>query len=108
MNALYRLYPDQFKLLFFNDLVNGEISESEARLSFIASSPIYFVEYMPQVQLHHDEGDPFVPIAFARNFEKEMKQNDKPLTLYLYNEGIHGFWDDPNFWKRVQKFVTEP
>lgn len=108
MIGLYRLYPDQFKLLFFNDLLNGKISESEARLTFIASSPIYFVDYMPQVQLHHDEGDPFVPVAFARNFENEMKQKDKPLTLYLYNEGIHGFWDDPSFWKRVQKFVMEP
>ena len=108
MIGLYHLYPDQFKMLFFNDLVNGKITESEARLSFIASSPIHFLEYMPQLQLHHDEGDPFVPVAFSRNFEKEMKQKNKQLTLYVYNEGIHGFWDDPNFWNRVQQFVMEP
>jgi hypothetical protein len=49
-----------------------------------------------------------VPLALARQFEKEMKQKDMPLTVYIYNEGIHGFWNDPVFWKRVQKFVTEP
>lgn len=107
MIGLYHLYPDQFRLLFFDDLINGKISESEARFSFIASSPIYFAGYMPDVQLHHDENDPFVPVSFARKLEKEMKQTRKPLTLYLYNEGIHGFWKDPLYWKRVQAFITE-
>ena len=108
MLGLYHLYPDQFKLLFFDELMKGNMSESQARFSFIASSPIYFCEYLPKVQLHHDEGDPFVPLGLARQFEKEMKQKDMPLTVYIYNEGIHGFWNDPVFWKRVQKFVTEP
>lgn len=26
---------------------------------------------------------------------------------YFYNEGIHGFWDDENYWRRVQEFVRE-
>ena len=104
MKALYLLYPDQFKLLFFNDLLTGKITEREARKKFISSSPIYFTNELPAVQLHHDKHDPFVPAEFARRLMDSTKA-DGNINLYFYEEGIHGFWADKNFWKRVQEFI---
>lgn len=105
MKALYLLYPDQFKLLFFNDLLTGKITESEARKKFIASSPIYFGKELPMVQLHHDKNDPFVPVKFASKLVDSMTVNGKNVHAYFYEEGIHGFWTDENYWKRVQEFI---
>lgn len=105
MKALYQLYPDQFKLLFFNDLLTGKITESEARRKFISTSPIYFVKELPIVQLHHDKKDPFVPAEFAKKLTDSMTANGKTIDSYFYEEGIHGFWTDKNYWKRVQEFI---
>ncbi len=107
MKALQALYPDQFKLLFFNDLLAGKISESEARRRFIASSPIHFIRELPLVQLHHDIGDPFVPIQFAKDLACGMIENDQIVQSYFYHEGIHGFWSDSRYWYRVQDFVKK-
>lgn len=105
MKALYQLYPDQFKLLFFNDLLAGKISEGEARKKFISISPIYFVDELPLVQLHHDKNDPFVPADFAGKLTDSMKAHGKIIDSYFYDEGIHGFWTDKNYWNRVQEFI---
>ncbi len=107
MKELYHLYPDQFKLLFFKDLLAGRISESEARKKFISCSPIYFTKELPLVQLHHDKNDPFVPAAFAKRLVESMRVNGKDIVFYTYEEGIHGFWNDENYWKRVQEFVRQ-
>lgn len=106
MKALYQLYPDQFKLLFFNDLLAGKITENDARRKFISISPIYFVEELPLVQIHHDNNDPFVPVEFAERLTNDMTTNGKSVDSYFYDEGIHGFWTDRNYWKRVQEFIT--
>jgi dipeptidyl aminopeptidase/acylaminoacyl peptidase len=105
MKALYQLYPDQFKLLFFNDLLAGKISEHEARKKFISISPIHFVDELPMVQLHHDNNDPFVPADFARRLTDSMAAHGKRIESHYYDEGIHGFWTDPDFWNRVQEFI---
>lgn len=106
MKALYHLYPDQFKLLFFNDLLLGKITESDARKKFISISPIYFTNELPLVQLHHDKNDPFVPAMFAKRLSEKLVMNGQPIDTHIYEEGIHGFWSDKNFWKRVQEFIT--
>ncbi len=105
IKALYLLYPDQFKLLFFNDLLRGKITEIEARKKFIASSPIYFVKELPMVQLHHDKNDPFVTVGFAKQLVDTMTANQKVVEAFFYEEGIHGFWTDKNYWERVQEFI---
>lgn len=106
MKALYHLYPDQFRLLFFNDLLLGKITESEARRKFVSISPIYFTKELPMVQLHHDKHDPFVPAEFASSLIDSMTLNGKTIDSYFYDEGVHGFWSDKNYWKRVQEFIN--
>jgi len=105
MKALYELYPQQFKLLFFNDLFSGKISEKDARKKFISISPVYFTQALPMVQLHHDNNDPFVPSSFARKLIDSMNRAGKSIEAYFYDEGIHGFWADKNYWERVQAFL---
>ena len=105
IKALYFLYPGQFKLLFINDLLRGQITEIEARKKFIASSPIYFVNELPMVQLHHDKKDPFVNVGFAKQLVNNMIANHKVIEAFFYEEAIHGFWTDKNYWERVQEFI---
>lgn len=105
MRALYKLYPDQFKLLFFNDLLSGKITEDKARLKFISISPIHFVSELPLTQLHHDTNDPFVPVDFAHRLIAAANTNSKQIESFFYNKGIHGLWSDKNFWDRVQEFL---
>ncbi len=107
MKELYLLYPEQFKLLFFNHLLMGEITEKEARRKFISMSPIHFIKQLPMVQLHHDKKDPFVPVEFASILIQAMKTDKKTIDSYFYEEGIHGFWNDKNYWKRVQNFIRQ-
>ena len=107
MKGLYLLYPDQFKLLFFNDLLAGKISERDARSKFISSSPVYFVKELPPVQLHHDTSDPFVSVKFAQILVDSIRKNGMVIDPYFYTEGIHGFWKDENYWKRVQEFASQ-
>jgi dipeptidyl aminopeptidase/acylaminoacyl peptidase len=106
MKALYELYPQQFKILFFNDLLSGKITEGEARKKFISISPIHFTKELPLVQLHHDSNDPFVPISFARKLEDRIKANGKEIDLHVYDEGIHGYWSDEKYWTSVETFLT--
>jgi len=99
------LYPEQFKLIFFNDLLDGKIGVHEARKKFISISPIHFVDKLPLVQLHHDVNDPFVPISFAKTLAESMITGDQYVETCYYDEGIHGFWSDKNFWDQVQDFI---
>lgn len=107
MKALYELYPQQFKLIFFNDLITGKISYADARKKFISISPLYFVNELQAVQLHHDKNDPFVPLRLATSLVDAMKASGKLIDAYYYDEGIHGFWSDEKFWKRVQEFIAQ-
>ncbi len=107
MKSLYLLYPNQFKLLFFSDVLNNKISKEKARIKFISSSPIYFSKHFPEVQIHHDENDPFVPVKFAKQLVNSITKYQKKVDVFYYNEGIHGFWDDTNYWKRVQEFLLK-
>ena len=106
MNGLYHLYPEQFKLLFFNDLLTGKITKKEARIKFISSSPGYFVKELPPIQLHHDNADPFVPVGFAKNFERQVKKIGKLIEVYYYDKGLHGYWPDDIFAGRVRAFLS--
>lgn len=107
LRLLNELFPPQFKILFINDLLAGTITTEEARRKFIASSPIYFSDQLPPVQLHQDTGDPFVIPAFAEKLIAKMNAEGKTITPYYYNEQIHGFWEDENFWKRVTAFLDQ-
>ena len=51
------------------------------------SSPIYFIEELPVVQLHHDNNDPFVSIAFARKLIGSMNANGKPIHSFFMKKG---------------------
>lgn len=105
MKELYELYPGQFQLLFFGELMAGDISELEARKKYISSSPNFFCGELPKVQIHHDKNDPFVPFRFATDLVESMNKREAQVELHTYDEQIHGFWEAPSFWKNVQAFL---
>lgn len=79
---------------FLRALAEGTGTEAEARRALIACSPLYFVEDLPAVQLHHGDADLAVPIAVLERMRRawEMAGRDPAaLETYRYEGEGHGF-----------------
>lgn len=105
MEKLCLTYPEQFRMLFFQDLFAGRITEESARFKYIACSPILYANSLPPVQVHHDKNDPFVSVEFANTLVNKMRAAGQTVEGYLYDEGEHGYPSSPEFWERVQRFI---
>jgi hypothetical protein len=44
-------------------------------------------------------------VEFARRLANDMAATGKVIDTYFYEEGIHGFWSDKNYWNRVLEFI---
>ena len=81
-----------------NDLViqpwqEGNLSTEEARIEMVRRSPVYFVDRMPPVQLHHGDADPVVAVSEAQGLIDAMREAGK--TDEEFEAHIHaGFSDD--------------
>ncbi|MDE2773547.1 MAG: putative Ig domain-containing protein [Gemmatimonadota bacterium] len=74
----------------------GELSDAEARLELVRRSPVYFVDRMPPVQLHHATGDMVVAVSQAERLIDAMDKAGKTEAEFehnLYDGDSHGFND---------------
>ena len=74
----------------------GELSNAEARLELVRRSPVYFVDHMPPVQLHHATGDAVVAVSQAERLIDAMDEAGKTEAEFehnLYDGDSHGFND---------------
>ena len=74
----------------------GELSNAEARLELVRRSPVYFVDHMPPVQLHHATGDEVVAVSQAERLIDAMDEAGKTEAEFehnLYDGDSHGFND---------------
>ena len=73
-----------YQCQFLDAYKSGNISLAAARNKMIASSPIYFAEHLPLVQLHMGLRDDIVPISQAYELQNEMKAIGKDADFQLY------------------------
>ena len=80
-----------------NDLViqpwqAGTLSNQEARIEMVRRSPVYFVDRMPPVQLHHGDADQVVAVSEAQGLIDAMERAGK--TDEEFEAHIHEGLDD--------------
>ena len=56
----------------------GTLSTAEARIELVRRSPVYFVDHMPPVQLHHGDADQVVAWSEAQRLSDVMREAGKP------------------------------
>ena len=70
----------------------GTLSNAEARIEMVRRSPVYFVDRMPPVQLHHGDADQVVSVSEAQGLIDAMERAGK--TAEEFEAHIHPGLDD--------------
>lgn len=82
----------------------GALSLEDMRLEYIRRSPVYFVEDLPLVQVHHGNQDDIVPVDHATSLERALSMSSKPASeyeVYLYPTAGHDFLQMPESFGRA-------
>ena len=91
-------------------LQEGTRTLEEVRLEYIRRSPVYFVNDLPLVQVHHGNQDDIVPVDHATSLLTALNQSDKGPTdyeVYLYPNAGHDFFQMPeSFGRAIVLFNT--
>lgn len=77
---------------FIQPLKRGELTIQHVRPELIRRSPVYFVDRLPQVQLHHGTADSIVPVSQAQRLIEVMQQSGRQppeFEYFLYPGGGH-------------------
>lgn len=77
---------------FIQPLKRGELTIQEVRPELIRRSPVYFVDRLPGVQVHHGAADSIVPVSQAQRLIEVMREAGRQapgFEYYLYPGGGH-------------------
>ena len=88
-------------------LRRGDLSVAEVRLELIRRSAIYFVERLPELQIHHGTDDPIVPVSQTRALEAALQRvaQGAPWEVFIYEGGTHNPLTLPLSADRAARFV---
>ena len=89
---------------FLFPLEQGQITMDEVRLEYIKRSPVYFVDDLPLVQVHHGNQDDVVPVDHATSLEEALSFSGKApseFDIYYYPTAGHDFLQMPESFGRV-------
>lgn len=92
----------QFIETFLRGAIEREQSLAETRLHLIASSPLYFAERLPLVQLHNGVEDTMVPIANG----EALKAAARNVEAFFY-PGFGHDADPPSVYKHARRFLND-
>jgi dipeptidyl aminopeptidase/acylaminoacyl peptidase len=77
---------------FIQPLKRGELTIQDVRLELVRRSPVYFVDRLPQVQVHHGVADSTVLVSQAERLIEVMRQAGRQapgFESFLYPGGGH-------------------
>jgi acetyl esterase/lipase len=80
-----------------------------ARLQFIRRSPIYFVDHLPAVQLHHGTDDEVVPVTETVQLARalaEAGRGQPDVEVHVYDGGDHNPLSMPLAITRTAAFIA--
>ncbi len=101
----------EYQCQFLQELINGDITITEARHKMIASSPIYFAQNLPLSQLHMGEDDIFVPKSQGEKLLNKMTSLglDENFELFIYENRTHSNigMENQEMSTRIQQFLSE-
>jgi dienelactone hydrolase len=108
LTQTYRNDPT-YQLQFLQELKAGRQSLTQARHRLLASSPLYFAERLPQVQLHLGSTDYIVPPAQGERLRDRLQALGRASQLEYYRyegQDHHGVHVHPDFAGRVDAFLA--
>lgn len=88
---------------------NRQLSTAEARLEMVRRSPVYFVDRLPAVQVHHGTADPVVDVSQAERLIEVMEAAGRTapeFEAYLYPGGVHNPFTLEGATERTIAFLT--
>lgn len=98
-----------YQCQFLDDLVNKQASVAATRHKMIASSPIYFTEHLPLVQVHMGSKDNMVPVEQGNLLLQRMTEQGLAdrLEFYVYYKTHEDIaTDNPDLNTRIQQFLA--
>lgn len=97
-----------YKFQFLNALINQTATLEETRVRMIASSPLYFCQYLPKSQMHFGQDDKITPPLQGQMLFDAMKNLglENHIELFIYpNRGHSDVADNnPEIEQHIQKF----
>ncbi len=93
---------------FIQPLKRGELTIQDVRPELVRRSPVYFVDRLPQVQVHHGTADATVPVSQAERLIEVMQADGRhapAFEYYLYTGGGHNPLSLPGSLDRTVAFL---
>ncbi len=93
---------------FIQPLKRGELTIADVRPQLVRRSPVYFVEHLPPLQLHHGTADSIVPVTEAERLIEVMQSAGRgppEFEYYLYPGGGHDPFTLPGSFDRAIAFL---
>lgn len=73
----------------FKKSIEGKEGFKEARLRYIASSPLYFANRLPYTQLYYGEEDLIVPVANGKNLAERLEKKSQKFEFFIHKGEGH-------------------
>jgi dipeptidyl aminopeptidase/acylaminoacyl peptidase len=93
---------------FIQPLQRGDLTIPEVRAQLIRRSAVYFVDRLPQVQVHHGTADSVVSVSQAERLDEVMREAGRGppgYEFYLYPGGGHDPFTLPGSVDRAMAFL---
>ena len=96
--------------VFLEPYFEGSLSLETLRQEFIRRSPVYFVDKLPLVQIHHGEQDDVVDVDHALSMEAALVSSGRPgadYDVFIYPNAGHTPFEMPESFGRVIAFIEQ-
>lgn len=93
---------------FVQPLKRGDLTIAEVRAQLVRRSAVYFVDRLPQVQVHHGTADSVVSVSQAQRLDEAMREAGRGppgYEFYLYPGGGHDPFTLPGSIDRAIDFL---
>jgi hypothetical protein len=94
---------------FIQPLQRGDLSIADVRPQLVRRSPVYFVDRLPQLQVHHGTADSVVSVSQAQRLIDVMQaagRGPPGFEWYLYPGGEHNPFTLPGSIDRASAFLA--
>ncbi len=99
-----------YQCQFLDGLISGQTNMADTRKKMIASSPLYFAQYLPLTQMHMGINDAIVPIAQGYSLQNRMIElgRTRKLDFYEYNRTHSDIAaNNPEMNARIESFLSQ-
>jgi dienelactone hydrolase len=100
---------DTYKFQFLDALINGNATLEETRIKMIASSPLYFCQYLPKTQIHFGGKDNITPARQGEVLFNTMKTLglEANMEFFIYKDRGHSDISNNEMEERIKQFFNQ-